>query len=304
MKHEKLTTSNLLCPIGARFVDELRNNGKNIFTLDEAAVVYGKSKQLTSRFLRSLIDAGLLISIIPGKYLFQLEDADSPDPYEWLSIGRGLVGSHPYVVSHHSAMWLHGMTTQRLTDAYFTLSTRIRDKTLKGINYNFMMTQKSHSWGVTTHITPEKEKFRVTDIERTILDGLERPELCGGMKNVIYGIWAVQSNINWDRLMKYSAQYQTMAAIKRLGCILELLGLAPQCLPILTKITAPSECYVSLDPPAPKVGRCLIRWHMRVNMNIEELLNTLSQKNNTNLQPLGEDLLRKRVRKEAKYYLV
>lgn len=300
MKHEKLTTPQLLCPIGARFVAELRNNGKNIFTLDEAAAVYGKSKQLTSRFLRSLIQAGLLISLIPGKYKFQLETTDSERQSDWLNISRELVGPHPYLISHHSAMWLHGMTTQRLTDVYITVPTRIRNKTINGTQYNFVLTQKADSWGATTHLTPNKEKFRVTDIERTILDGLERPELSGGIKNVIYGIWAVQSKINWDRLMKYAASYQTMAAIKRLGCVLELLGLAPECLPVLSKITAPSECYISLDPPAPKVGRCLIRWHIRVNVNIEELLSTLSQKHDADLQPLGIDLLRKRVRSKAK----
>ena len=97
------------------------------------------------------------------------------------------------------------------------------------------------------------------------------------IKNVIYGIWAAQDKINWERLMQYSADFQTMAAIKRLGYVLELLSLAPQCRPILSKITAPSECYISLDPSAPKVGRCLIRWHIRVNVNTEEMMRALSQ---------------------------
>jgi predicted transcriptional regulator of viral defense system len=276
MVHKKLTTSQMHCPISARFIAELRDKGKNIITLDEAAVVYGKSKQLTSRFIRSLIQQGVLISLVPGKYIFQTKGAESNAPADWPIIAQELASLHANLISHHSAMWLHGMTTQQLSDVYITVPSRIRNKKIKGILYNFVLSQKPNSWGVTTLITPNQEKLSVTDIERTILDGLERPELSGGIKNVIYGIWAAKNKINWERLMAYSADFQTMAAIKRLGYVLELLSLAPQYRPILSKITAPSECYISLDPSAAKVGRCLIRWHIRVNVNTEEVMHVLS----------------------------
>ncbi len=111
----------------------------------------------------------------------------------------------------------------------------------------------------------------MSDIERTILDALDRPDLSGGVDEVVRGIWRVQEYIDWQKLVQYAKNFRSQAAVKRLGFILEVLALAPTVIPRLNEIVADNKSYSLLDPLAEAKGRCLARWHIQVNMNIDEL---------------------------------
>jgi predicted transcriptional regulator of viral defense system len=111
----------------------------------------------------------------------------------------------------------------------------------------------------------------VSDIERTLLDGLARPDLCGGIKEVVRGIWSMQKQIDWEKLIDYAKKYHIKAAIKRLGFILEMLALGGAYINSLEKIISDKKDYVLLDPDGLKSGPYLRRWRLRINMNTDEL---------------------------------
>jgi len=45
-------------------------------------------------------------------------------------------------------------------------------------------------------VTPS-QKVQTSDLERTIIDCLDRPELCGGISEVAKGIWAKRNEIDY-----------------------------------------------------------------------------------------------------------
>jgi len=96
--------------------------------------------------------------------------------------------------------------------------------------------------------------------------------LCGGIKEVIRGIWVKHKEIDPKKLVQYAKKFRTKSAVKRLGYILEMLEIDADYTDLLWETIASAKDYILLDPNGPKTGKRLSRWHIRVNMNVDELI--------------------------------
>lgn len=271
MSSKRSTKSRTLGPISAKFIDTLRNQGKTIFTLDEAVQIYGGNNQQTSKFMRSLVMRGVLGHVGTGKYIILQSGLEAAQSTNWPIIAKELAGTDDYCISHYSAMRLHGMTTHPLIHVYITMSKRMRLKTAFGITYHFVYSKSEKFWGVKSQWVSKHEKIMVSDIERTILDGLDRPDLCGGLKDVLLGIWAAQKKIEWRKLVDSALKYKSYAVVKRLGFILEILDLNEDCVKDLHLVAIRSKSYILLDPAGVRVGKHLLKWYIQINIDVDEL---------------------------------
>ncbi len=260
-----------LGPISAAFINELQNQGKTIFSLNEACAISDRTRTDLTKFLSDLVKRGVLAKIKSGVYLILQMGQENTQLSNWPIIARVLLGEKNYFISYYSAMRLHGMTTHPLIDVYITTPNRIKTKKVHNISYHFIYSKIEHFWGGSSSWATKQSQVEVSDIERTILDGLHRPNLCGGIKEVVRGIWSKQREINWKKLVQYATKFHTKAAIKRLGFILELLNLGKECIPKLKKIIASAKDYILLDPNGQKKGKHSSAWRMQVNMNLDEL---------------------------------
>jgi len=163
------------------------------------------------------------------------------------------------------------MTTHPLNSVFLTTLKRKRKKTLSDITYQFIYSKKAHFWGDENYWATKQERVRISDLERTILDGFDRPELCGGVTEVARGLWTAQKRINFKKLNQYAMRFRTNAAIKRLGFVLETLKLGSDWLPEFLKLIKKTESYIVLDPQSPKEGKALKRLELRINLDPEEL---------------------------------
>jgi len=68
--------------------------------------------------------------------------------------------------------------------------------------------------------------IRVTTPERTLLDGLLRPEWCGGMKSILRAWANYKDLINLNELGELVDKFQVTVLCQRVGFILEELGLS------------------------------------------------------------------------------
>lgn len=260
-----------LGPISSHFVNELLNCGKSIFTLDDAMQVYGHNRHKTSKFLSDLTKRNILFRIKSGVFLILQMGQENVQLSNWPLIAHTLAIPDDYYISHYSAMRLHGMTTHPLVDIYITMTKRHVKKKINNFTYHFIYSKPEYFWGGYNHWVTKQDKIWVSNIERTLLDGLARPDLCGGIKEVFRGIWIKQKEINWEKMVRYAEKSHTKASVKRLGFILEMLDLSPDYLPLLKKIVLPAKDYILLDPNGPKEGQYLSRWHLQLNINTEEL---------------------------------
>ena len=111
----------------------------------------------------------------------------------------------------------------------------------------------------------EGERISVSDLERTIIDSLARPDLSGGVVEVATALQIGAERFDYQKLISYAERFDNQAVMKRLGFLLELLGLTTQSnIDDLQKQI--SSSYASLDPYLPKEGNYYSRWKLKINI--------------------------------------
>ena len=110
----------------------------------------------------------------------------------------------------------------------------------------------------------------MSDIERTVIDGLHLPAYCGGITEVARGLWMRRDDVNPSRLVDYALRLQVGAVIRRLGYLLEFYQIASS--DELDRLRGSlSATYAVLDPLMPKEGPYRSSWRLRMNVSPEEL---------------------------------
>ena len=110
----------------------------------------------------------------------------------------------------------------------------------------------------------------ISDMERTIIDGLRHPAFAGGITEVAKGLWMKRDVLKVERLVDYARRLGIGAVVRRLGYLLEHYGLADASMlePLRDMLTA---TYQRLDPLLPAEGAFLSRWRLQLNVTPEEL---------------------------------
>jgi predicted transcriptional regulator of viral defense system len=143
-----------------------------------------------------------------------------------------------------------------------------------GIEFRFIYNQKKYFFGISDHWVTKQEKVKVSDLERTIIDGLKQPEYFGGLTEVAKGLWIRHQEIKVNRLIGYAIKIGVGAVIRRLGFLLELykIGTSEDWEILSSHLT---ETYVRLDPLLPSEGKFLRKWRLQLNVSPEELLSVV-----------------------------
>jgi len=110
----------------------------------------------------------------------------------------------------------------------------------------------------------------VSDIERTVVDGLKQPEHCGGVTEVAKGLSIRRTDVSAKKLVDYALRLGVGAVIRRLGYLMEAYGIGAPEEPLRLRENLTST-YNLLDPVLPPEGKFLARWRLRLNVSPEEI---------------------------------
>lgn len=269
-----------LGPKSARFILSLYDDGKTIFTIAEASKYANLEGQSLQKFLSPLIKKGILNRLVSGLYIivpFELGNTTQfmGNPY---IVAREIISlkqksDHPqYFISHASALELHQMVTQPHMDIYATTSKQIKEKiSIQGVNFHFVTTKKQDFFGFKKHWVNKFQSILVSDLERTIIDGLKLPEYCGGITEVAKGLWIKRKELSTKKLIEYTEKIDSGVVYRRLGYLLEIYKLATEqeLMSLKKHLTA---SYLILDPTQIDEGKYLAKWKLRLNISEAELL--------------------------------
>ena len=254
-------------------VTTLFEHGHSIFRLDDVRNILGLSAVSARSFARKLIDRGVASRIKSG--LFVLVPYEMGRESQYLGnpyvAAREIVRGEDYYLSHGTAMEIHGMVTQpQLIVTITTLKTR-RPVAAQGARFRFVHCRQRNFFGLTDIWATKQEKVRVSDPERTIIDGLNRPGYCGGLTEVAKALWIKRQDLDTLKLVDYAERLGVGAVLRRLGYLLETYELGtPEILERLRgRLTSTSA---RLDPILPAGGRRLGRWRLQLNVPVEELM--------------------------------
>ena len=125
-------------------------------------------------------------------------------------------------------------------------------------------------FGTVEQWVGKQEKVVVSNLERTLVDGLKQPEHCGGLTEVAKGLSMRRADVSVKKLVDYVLRLDVGAVIRRLGYLMEAYGIGgPEELARLREKLTPT--YNLLDPVLPPEGKFLARWRLRLNVSPEEI---------------------------------
>ena len=256
----------------AGLLASLYDRPQSIFTLADARAITGLSSHLASSLLHKAAHRGLVSRLKPGVFVIVPPELGSASEYAgdpYLTAKR-LAGEAPCFISHASAMEIHRMVTQPQLAVFASSSKRLRARTLQGREFRFIYLQPEHYFGTTKHWVTKQESVEISDLERTVIDGLRQPEYCGGITEVAKGLWMRHQDMQAKKLVDYALRMATGAVVRRLGYVLELYAIAPES-ELARLRDALTETYAPLDPMLPAEGTHLRRWRLQLNVTPQEL---------------------------------
>ncbi len=263
--------------VGIDLVRLLASEGSRIFSIDRARELAPRAGIKDSYLCEALYHLRRNDWIVPiRRGLYALSPTFSGGiPTHEFEIAMNL--ANPAAISHWLAMNHHGLTDQ-IPRTIFVLTTtqssvpRTRgteDRRFSrkgylvwGTVYQFVQVRPEHFFG-TEELWIGNTLVSITDPERTLLDGLCRPQYCGGFAETLYAFNVIGDRLNIKRIVEYSLRLSTAAA-KRLGWVLEYWGYDSSEFSELLEL--PVKGYRKLDPTAPRKGPCNSRWMIQENL--------------------------------------
>lgn len=200
----------------------LEAEDKRAVDAELAVRLLGISKMHAYNLLKSMREKGALDKVKSNLYvrvpahLVHDKGKYTEDP---ILVAKHLV--EPYFFSYGTAIALHGLAHQPARN-YFISTTKhapkvkyhenlIRPVILTGKRF-FGFEKKEYS----------KEEVVVSDLERTIVDALDRPEYAGGYEEVLRCISDAEG-IDWGKLLAHVKRMDEKILVNRVGYALELL---------------------------------------------------------------------------------
>jgi len=262
--------------IGVDLVRVLAAEGDRIFSIDRARELstrVGLKDSYLLEALHHLRRNGWIVSLRRGLYALSSAMPGVSSAHEF-EIAMALVS--PSAISHWSALHYHGLTQQSPKKIFVLTTTensvpRVRGGRVKQSKggyvvgdtvYQFVRVKPERFFG-TEKIWIGDGRVKITDRERTLLDGLTMPQYSGDFAEVLRAFEIIRGDLNVSQIIDYALKLDAATA-KRLGWVLESLGVDLDTIKRLVQV--PVKGYRTLDPTGPRKGPCNRRWMIQENL--------------------------------------
>lgn len=261
----------------AFLLDKLEGQSKKCFTIDEAYRLLSDSpKDSIKRLLGNMVRRGLLMRVKEGLY-YVIPFEQNPETFmpDWHLLSQYLVGDTEYYIGYFSALQIHSLTTQPHLKEQIVVNKQIKPSTLlvKGIPFQFIYHNEAHFFGNKKMWIDSFNKVYCSDLEKTIIDCLFKPQYAGGITEIAKAIHKSKDKIDYPKLLDYVKRFQSQAVIKRLGFLLELLEIENPVIDKLQKLRTNS--FILLEPSYPKEGKTIFRWAIQQNLDSDSILSPI-----------------------------
>ncbi len=247
--------------------------GQDCFDYSEAQLALPNSSGSALKELLSvMVKRGLLLRLKKGLYYIipYEKDAETFMP-DWHIAASHLTKGNEYYIGYYSALQIHNLITQPSLKEQIVVPKQIRPSKIKikNVDFQFIYHNKNHFFGAKKMWIDSYNKVLCSDLEKTIIDCLFKPDYAGGIVEIARAIYTSKDKIKFDKLLEYSERFKSQAVIKRLGFLLEILEIQTEILPTLNKLKTTS--YVLLDTELPKSGKMISRWSIQQNLETETI---------------------------------
>ena len=234
-------------------------------------------KQYLSNVLSSMVLKGMLIKLRKDIYFIVPIDSDAstyiPD---WHLVAKELVKEKKYYIGYYSAMQIHGLITQPSLSEIIVTDTQMKPSklTIKGVEFQFVTHTKARFFGFKNTWINKHDKVMVSNLEKTLVDALTKPHLCGGIVEISKAIYETRDKVNLALLIEYLIQNDSNAAIKRYLFLCDLLDInwSSYHESMINKLVSN---YSLLDTSAPNEGKYNSKFGLKINMDVLTIKNAI-----------------------------
>lgn len=247
---------------------------QNYFNFKDVVTEFPETdKFFLSKVLSAMVEKGMLIKLNRNVYHIvpSSEDAQNYIP-DWHLVAKYLMKGRKYYIGYYSAFQVHGLITQPslkeiiVTDRQVIPSTR----KIRGVEFQFVTHKESRFFGFKNFWISQHEKVMVSDLEKTIVDAVSKPQLCGGMVEIGKAIYETRTKINLATLVSYFRQNESQVAIKRYLFICDLVNIewSTHHERLLQEI---GSTFSLFDTTGPDQGRKNSKFRLKINIDTETI---------------------------------
>jgi len=173
-------------------------------------------------------------------------------------------------------MQIHGLITQPSLKQIVVTNLQVKPslKNIRGIEFQFVYHTKTRFFGYKNTWINQHKKVMVSDLEKTIVDAVTRPQLCGGMVEIGKALYESREKISLQKLIDYLTRNESRAAIKRCLFLADLVGIdwTAHHEGMLKNI---GSGFPLLDTTGPDHGRKNSKYGLKINIDTETIKNSI-----------------------------
>ena len=185
---------------------EFINNA--IFNIDDVKKYFNSDQAMYSA-LKRLIDNGTIEKLKSGLY------ATINPITQGIYVNRFEIATALHnnsYVAYHSAIEYYGLANQAYYDVHMITPVQYSPVIIEGLEYQSFISK--YDFGVID--TFNNAPIRITDLERTVLDAIDRIDVAGGIEEV-YSALGIVSYLNEERLLRYLEFFNKKLLYKKAG---------------------------------------------------------------------------------------
>lgn len=188
------------------------NDVADMLNVSKAKAYYHLYKMNKKGFIKRLKN-GLYI-FYPDNLLFKVQNYVE-DP---LYVLKRLV--KPYFASHYTALNLHGLAQRSINTLYVTTTKNVKPLTQETYIIKPVIVSEKYFFGY------EKMKFgsgliNVSNLERTIIDIVNRPDLAHGFEDIIKALLDIDVKLDYSKLFEYLLKFNKKILFQKIGYIFD-----------------------------------------------------------------------------------
>jgi predicted transcriptional regulator of viral defense system len=261
----------------AELLKHFNDLNKPSFTLNDAYLLLKtSSRDAVKKLMRDMIKRGLLMRLKEGVYWIIPYEQD-PKTYfpNWHLVAKYLVGDAEHYIGYYSSMEIHSLNTQPSLVERIVVNQQIKPSILEvqGIRFQFIYHNAFHFFGGKKIWIDGFNKVNCSDLEKTFVDSLYKPDYAGGIVEIAKALYKSQDKIDYQKLYQYCERFKAQSVIKRLGFLLQLLEINNPISDALRRIK--SESYISLEPSYEKKGKWTHEWNIFQNMDTADITSSI-----------------------------
>lgn len=210
----------------AAFVARLSYEKKTIISAEEIDKFLPSGFKYRKQFVYDLKQKKILNPIKRGVYVFApLDSIPSGVRVNEFLIPSIFFPKNNYYIGYSTMFNYYGFTEQLFQTVYVINSSLCRERIINGVSYKFVKVSKERLYGLESIIVQGKNVI-VSSKEKTMIDLIYFNKPVGGFSpaSQIFKNIVKQKKCDVSKLIKYSARFPNITTRKRIGVILEQIG--------------------------------------------------------------------------------